>query len=42
MVGEFPFDLSATQIMQFQDSRELNNILPQTIENVLARFRLFA
>ena len=42
MVGEFPFDLSATQIMQFQDTRELNNILPQTIENVLARFRLFA
>ena len=39
--GEFPFDLSATQIVQFKDSRELNNILPQTIENVLARFRLF-
>ncbi len=39
--GEFPFDLSATQIMQFKDSRELNNILPQTIENLLSRFRLF-
>ncbi|MEO0684871.1 MAG: hypothetical protein AAFY76_07445 [Cyanobacteria bacterium J06649_11] len=40
--GEFPFDLTTTQIMQFQNSRELNKILPQTIENVLARFRLFA
>ncbi|MGB3757207.1 MAG: hypothetical protein WBA07_12670 [Rivularia sp. (in: cyanobacteria)] len=42
MNGQFPFDLTATQIMQFQDDRELKNILPQTIENVLARFRLFA
>ena len=40
--GEFPFDLTATQIMQYKDSKELNKILPQTIENVLARFRLFA
>lgn len=42
MNGQFPFDLTATQIMQFKDDRELKNILPQTIENVLARFRLFA
>ena len=42
MNGQFPFDLTATQIMQFQNDRELKNILPQTIENVLARFRLFA
>lgn len=41
-IGEFPFDLAATQIIQFKDSRELNKILPQTIENTLARFRLFA
>ena len=40
-IGGFPFDLTTTQIMQFKDSKELNNILPQTIENVLARFRLF-
>ncbi|MEO1378435.1 MAG: hypothetical protein AAFW70_30050 [Cyanobacteria bacterium J06635_10] len=40
--GEFPFDLTTTQIMQFKNSKELNKILPQTIENVLARFRLFA
>ena len=40
-IGGFPFDLTTTQIMQFKDSQELNNILPQTIENVLARFRLF-
>lgn len=42
MNGQFPFDLTATQIMQFQDDRELKNILPQMIENVLARFKLFA
>jgi hypothetical protein len=41
-IGEFPFDFTATQIMQFKDSKELNKILPQTIENVLVRFRLFA
>ncbi len=41
LTGEFPFDLTTTQIMQFKDSKELNKILPQTIENVLARFRLF-
>ncbi|MEB3215110.1 MAG: hypothetical protein VKN72_02475 [Nostocales cyanobacterium 94392] len=40
--GQFPFDLSTTQIMQFKDSKELNKILPQTIQTVLARFRLFA
>lgn len=40
--GEFPFDLTATQIMQFKDRKELNKILPTTIENTLARFRLFA
>jgi len=40
--GQFPFDLTTTQIMQFKDSKELNNILSQTIQTVLARFRLFA
>lgn len=40
--GQFPFDLTTTQIMQFKDSKELNNILLQTIQTVLARFRLFA
>jgi hypothetical protein len=39
--GKFPFDLPVQQILQFQDSTELNKILTGTIENQLARFKLF-
>ncbi|MEC4819985.1 MAG: hypothetical protein SAK29_42955 [Scytonema sp. PMC 1069.18] len=40
--GEMPFDLPKTQILPFQNSTEINKILPQAIENQLARFRLFS
>jgi hypothetical protein len=39
--GQFPFDLPTQQILQFQDSTELNKILTTAIENQLARFKLF-
>ncbi|MDM9380309.1 hypothetical protein QUB80_06290 [Chlorogloeopsis sp. ULAP01] len=39
--GQFPFDLPPTQILQFQDAKELNKILPRTIETQLMRFKLF-
>jgi hypothetical protein len=39
--GEMPFDLPKTQILYFQESREISKILPQAIEAQLARFRLF-
>ncbi|MBW4630650.1 MAG: hypothetical protein KME30_01740 [Iphinoe sp. HA4291-MV1] len=42
MVGQFSFNLPPSQILQFQDSTELNKILPQAIEIQLARFKLFA
>ena len=39
--GEFPFDLPKQQILQFQDSAELNKILTVAIQAQLARFKLF-
>ncbi|MBW4563036.1 MAG: hypothetical protein KME32_18180 [Mojavia pulchra JT2-VF2] len=39
--GEFPFDLPKQQILQFQDSAELNQILTGAITAQLARFKLF-
>ncbi|BAY26078.1 hypothetical protein NIES2100_58890 [Calothrix sp. NIES-2100] len=39
--GEFPFDLPKQQILQFQDSAELNKILTDAIQAQLARFKLF-
>jgi hypothetical protein len=39
--GQFPFDLPTQQILQFQDSKELNKILTEAIKNQLARFKLF-
>ncbi|MDZ7963171.1 MAG: hypothetical protein RMY34_35860 [Aulosira sp. DedQUE10] len=39
--GEFPFDLPKQQILQFQDSTELNEILTGSIKAQLARFKLF-
>ncbi|MBY5284120.1 hypothetical protein F2Y95_20830, partial [Aphanizomenon flos-aquae CCAP 1446/1C] len=39
--GQFPFDLPVQQILQFQDSPELNKILTGAIETQLARFKLF-
>ncbi|WP_017316408.1 hypothetical protein [Mastigocladopsis repens] len=41
LTGQFPFDLPPSQILQFQDSKELSKILPQAIEAQLVRFRLF-
>ncbi|NMF66874.1 hypothetical protein [Brasilonema octagenarum] len=42
IAGQFPFDLPASQILQFRDTKELSKILPQAIETHLARFKLFA
>ncbi|WP_353930503.1 hypothetical protein WJM97_19870 [Okeanomitos corallinicola TIOX110] len=39
--GEFPFDLPMQQILQFSDGDELNKTLTLTLENQLARFKLF-
>lgn len=39
--GEFPFDLPVQQILQFSDADELNQTLTLTLENQLARFKLF-
>ncbi|MBD2197498.1 MULTISPECIES: hypothetical protein [Calothrix] len=39
--GEFPFDLPKQQILQFQNSKELNKILSVAIPAQLARFKLF-
>lgn len=39
--GQFPFDLPTQQILQFQNSQELNKILTGAIETQLARFKLF-
>jgi hypothetical protein len=39
--GQFPFDLSPTQILQFHDSKELSKILSQVLETQLMRFKLF-
>jgi hypothetical protein len=39
--GEFPFDLPTQQVLQFTDGDELSKILTVTIENQLARFKLF-
>ncbi|BAY08560.1 hypothetical protein [Calothrix sp. NIES-2098] len=39
--GDFPFDLPKQQILQFQDSKELNKILTGAIKAQLARFKLF-
>ncbi|PHJ57417.1 hypothetical protein VF14_24835 [Nostoc linckia z18] len=39
--GQVPFDLPIQQILQFQDIKQLNKILTRTIENQLARFKLF-
>jgi hypothetical protein len=38
---QFPFDLPPTQILQFQDTVELQKILLPTIESQLVRFKLF-
>ncbi len=41
MEGEVPFDLQPSQIIQFQDDKELYQILPQIMETQLLRFKLF-
>ncbi|MDJ0675950.1 MAG: hypothetical protein QNJ36_11300 [Calothrix sp. MO_167.B42] len=41
LTGEFPFDWPPSQILQFQNSKELDKTLPQAIENQLVRFKLF-
>lgn len=40
-IGEISFDLPKHQILQFQDSKELNQILTGAITAQLARFKLF-
>lgn len=42
LAGQFPFDLPSSQILPFQDSTELSKILPQALETLLIRFKLFA
>ena len=39
--GEYPFDLATQQVLQFANQEELSQILTQTMENQLIRFRLF-
>jgi hypothetical protein len=39
--GEFPFDLPTQQILAFQDSEELHQILTGVLTTHLARFKLF-
>lgn len=41
LIGQFPFDLPPSQILQFQNSQEVSQILLQAIETQLARFKLF-
>ena len=41
MEGEVPFDLQPSQIIQFQNEKELSQILPKIIETQLLRFKLF-
>jgi hypothetical protein len=40
--GQLPFDLPALQTLQFKDGKELQKILPKTIENQLQRYSLFS
>jgi hypothetical protein len=40
--GEFPFDLSKRQILQFEDYKKLEKLLSQGIQDQLARFKLFS
>ncbi|MBE9020105.1 hypothetical protein C7Y66_10140 [Chroococcidiopsis sp. CCALA 051] len=40
--GQLPFDLPSLQTLQFKDSKELNKILPKTIETQLQRYSLFS
>jgi hypothetical protein len=40
--GQFPFDLPLQQILPFRDSKELDKMLPETIQTQLARFKLFS
>jgi len=42
LLGQVPFDLPSTQILQFQDGAELDKMLPQVIEMQLGRFKLFS
>jgi hypothetical protein len=42
MVGQFPFDLPSRNRIQFRTKTELRKILPQTLEEQLQRFNLFA
>jgi len=39
--GQFPFDLPTQQVLQFQDSQELEKMLPQVLETQLRRYKLF-
>ncbi|MBF2065530.1 MAG: hypothetical protein IGS39_14090 [Calothrix sp. C42_A2020_038] len=41
LTGQFPFDLPPTQILQFKNNKELSQILTDTLETQLQRFRLF-
>lgn len=41
-VGQFPFDLPNYQFLQFNNTSELDTILPQVIETQLQRFNLFS
>lgn len=40
--GQLPFDLPKIQTLQYQNSKELNKMLPQVIETGLTRFNLFS
>ncbi len=40
--GQYPFELPSYQSLSFNDSAELNQVLPQVIETQLLRFNLFS
>ncbi|WP_009631319.1 hypothetical protein [Synechocystis sp. PCC 7509] len=42
LLGQYPFELPSYQSLPFEDSAELDKVLPQVIETQLQRFNLFS
>jgi len=41
LIGQLPFDLAKTQLLQFQDQPELKASLTESVQSLLIRFKLF-
>jgi hypothetical protein len=41
LIGQFPFDLSKTQTLPFQDHLELKATLTESVQSLLVRYKLF-